>query len=76
VFLTTHYMEEAERVAQRIAVIDHGRIIAQDTAAGLKAATGTDTLEQAFLAFTGTRIREEDASAVDQMRNVARAFRR
>ena len=29
VFLTTHYMEEAERVAQRIAIIDHGKIVAQ-----------------------------------------------
>ena len=32
VFLTTHYMEEAERVAQRIAIIDHGKIVAQGTA--------------------------------------------
>src|SRR5580700_1261871 len=36
VFLTTHYMEEAERVAHRIAVMDHGRIIAQGTSAQLK----------------------------------------
>jgi ABC-2 type transport system ATP-binding protein len=76
VFLTTHYMEEAERVAQRIAVIDHGRIISQDTPAGLKAATGTATLEQAFLALTGTAIRAEDADASDQMRRMARAWRR
>jgi ABC-2 type transport system ATP-binding protein len=33
VFFTTHYMEEAERVADRIAVIDHGRIVAEGTAA-------------------------------------------
>jgi ABC-2 type transport system ATP-binding protein len=33
VFFTTHYMEEAERVADRIAVIDHGRIAAEGTAA-------------------------------------------
>ena len=31
VFLTTHYMDEADRVAQRIAIIDHGRIVAQGT---------------------------------------------
>ncbi len=31
VFLTTHYMEEAERIAHRIAIIDHGKIIAQGT---------------------------------------------
>ena len=76
VFLTTHYMEEAERVAHRIAVIDHGRIIAQDTPAGLKAATGTESLEQAFLAFTGTAIREEEAAANEHMRRMARVMRR
>ena len=36
VFLTTHYMDEAERVAHRIAVIDHGRIVAQGTPQELK----------------------------------------
>ncbi len=38
VFLTTHYMDEAERVAHRIAIIDHGRIVAQGTAAGAQGA--------------------------------------
>ncbi|MBV9507949.1 MAG: ATP-binding cassette domain-containing protein [Acidobacteriia bacterium] len=59
VFLTTHYMEEAERVAHRIGIIDHGRIVAQGTVSELKARTGTDSLERAFLALTGTTIREE-----------------
>ena len=36
VFLTTHYMDEAERVAHRIAIIDHGRIVAQGSSAELK----------------------------------------
>ena len=49
VFLTTHYMEEAERVAHRIAIIDHGRIVAQGEPAELKTLTGTDSLEKAFL---------------------------
>ena len=48
VFLTTHYMDEAERVAQRIAIIDHGKIVAQGTAAELKQQTGTESLEQAL----------------------------
>ena len=52
-FLTTHYMDEAERVAQRIAIIDHGRIVAQGSPAELKQQTGTDSLEEAFLALTG-----------------------
>ncbi len=40
VFLTTHYMDEAERVAQRIAVIDHGKIVAQNSLAGFERADG------------------------------------
>ena len=45
VFLTTHYMEEADRVAHRIAIIDHGKIVAQGTSQELKEQTGTETLE-------------------------------
>jgi len=76
VFLTTHYMEEAERVAGRIAIIDRGRIVAQGSPQDLKRQTGAETLEQAFLALTGSSIREEDASAVDRMRSMARMWRR
>jgi ABC-2 type transport system ATP-binding protein len=76
VFLTTHYMEEAERVAHRIAIIDHGKIIAQGTAEQLRQQTGAQSLEGAFLALTGTTIRDEEAGAVEEMRNVARMFRR
>src|SRR5438105_12413029 len=76
VFLTTHYMEEADRVAHRIAIIDHGRIVAQGTSAELKQQTNSDTLEQAFLALTGSTVREEGADAADQMRNMVRMFRK
>jgi ABC-2 type transport system ATP-binding protein len=76
VFLTTHYMEEAERVAHRIAIIDHGKIIAQGTPDKLKAQTGTETLEQAFLALTGSTIREEEANTLDKLRTFGKAFRR
>ena len=76
VFLTTHYMDEAERVAHRIAIIDHGRIVAQGTPQDLKQQTGTDSLEEAFLALTGTSIREESAGAADRMRQVARMWRK
>src|SRR5688572_19832981 len=48
VFLTTHYMDEAERVAHRIAIIDHGRIVAQGSTVELKQQTGTESLEGAF----------------------------
>ena len=68
VFMTTHYMEEAERIANRIAIIDHGKIIAQGTAQELKQQTGTENLEDAFLKLTGSSIREEQASGLDHMR--------
>ena len=76
VFLTTHYMEEAERVAQRIAIIDHGHIVAQGSPAELKTQTASETLEQAFLALTGSSMREEEAGSIDRMRNMARLWRR
>jgi ABC-2 type transport system ATP-binding protein len=76
VFLTTHYMDEAERVAHRIAIIDHGKIVAQGTPAELKAQTQAESLEQAFLALTGNSIRNESADAADQMRQVAKMWRR
>jgi len=76
VFLTTHYMDEAERMAHRIAIIDHGKIIAQGSPEQLRHETQTDSLEAAFLSLTGNMIRDEEAGAADQMRNVARMFRR
>ncbi|HZC58583.1 MAG TPA: ATP-binding cassette domain-containing protein [Chthoniobacterales bacterium] len=75
VFLTTHYMEEAERVAHRIAIMDHGRIIAQGSSAELKRQTGADSLEQAFLAMTGTSIREEEGGSIVRMRRIAKLLR-
>lgn len=76
VFLTTHYMDEADRVAQRIAVIDHGRIVAQGSPAELKEQTNTDSLEHAFLALTGSSIRDEAATSTDQMRQFVKMWRR
>ncbi|HEX4964065.1 MAG TPA: ATP-binding cassette domain-containing protein [Thermoanaerobaculia bacterium] len=76
VFLTTHYMDEADRVAQRIAVIDHGRIVAMGSSRELKEQTGKESLEEAFLALTGTTIRDESAGAADRMRQMAQMWRR
>jgi ABC-2 type transport system ATP-binding protein len=42
VFLTTHYLEEADRLAHRLAIIDRGRIVAEGTPAALKASIGGD----------------------------------
>jgi ABC-2 type transport system ATP-binding protein len=44
VVLCTHYMDEADALADRVAVIDHGRVIAEDSPAGLKAAIGAETV--------------------------------
>ena len=76
VFLTTHYMDEADRVADRIAVIDHGRIVAIGSSQQLKEQTRTDSLESAFLALTGTTIREEEATSKDLARQMGRAMGR
>jgi ABC-2 type transport system ATP-binding protein len=77
VFLTTHYMEEADRVAHRIAVIDHGKIVAIGTSQELRERTNTQTLEEAFLALTGSTIRDETANVgADQLRQMARMWRR
>jgi ABC-2 type transport system ATP-binding protein len=74
VFLTTHYMDEADRVAQRIAVIDHGKIVAMGTSQELKTQTGKESLEEAFLALTGSTIRDEAATGADQMRQFAKMW--
>ncbi len=75
VFFTTHYMDEAQRVAQKIAVVDHGKIVAQGTSEELEKLTQTASLEDAFLALTGKEIREEEAGTIDQLRMRRRRFR-
>jgi ABC-2 type transport system ATP-binding protein len=74
VMLTTHYMDEADRVAHRVGVIDHGKLVAVGTPAEIKAQTNTDTLEEAFLALTGSTIRDESAGSADQMRQFAKMW--
>ncbi|MDD5253675.1 MAG: ATP-binding cassette domain-containing protein [Candidatus Nanoarchaeia archaeon] len=68
VFLTTHYMEEAEKIANRVAIIDHGKLITIGTPAEIKKNTSSSSLEEAFLKLTGKTIREETASAKDHLR--------
>lgn len=66
VFFTTHYMEEAERAAHRIAVIDHGRLVALGSLDDLTRQTGTASLEEAFLALTGTTVRDDVAGGASR----------
>ena len=44
ILLTTHYMEEADQLCDRVAIMDHGKILALDTPAGLKRSVGIDTI--------------------------------
>jgi ABC-2 type transport system ATP-binding protein len=63
VFLTTHYMEEADRLCARVAILDHGRVVALDAPAALKKEHGGPqaTLEDVFLKLTGSPLRAETA---------------
>ncbi len=77
VFFTTHYMDEVERAADQVVIIDHGKVVANDTVEGIKAkAGGASSLEEAFIKLTGHGMREEEAGAVDQFRNMARVWGR
>jgi ABC-2 type transport system ATP-binding protein len=77
VFLTTHYLEEADRYAERVMVMDKGRVIADDTATALKATLAGDVLTLGFAsadeadraaavvqALTDRQVRREDAAGV------------
>ncbi len=75
VFFTTHYMEEAEHTAQQVAIIDHGKIVANDTVEAVKAKAGASTLEQAFIKLTGHEIREQEAGAIDGLRQMRQMWR-
>ena len=66
--LTTHDMDEADRLCDRIAIIDNGKIIAQDTPAGLKrlvAPDGGASLEDVFMKLTGRSLTDSDALEED-----------
>ncbi len=76
IFFTTHYMEEADKVAQRVAVIDHGKIVDGGTPEALKKKTNTASLEDAFLSLTGHGLREDAATGADHMRAGARVWNR
>jgi ABC-2 type transport system ATP-binding protein len=64
VFFSTHILEIAERMCTRLAIINHGRLVAMGTLQDLRHMVGQDgqSLEQIFLELTGSR--EDDVSAV------------
>jgi ABC-2 type transport system ATP-binding protein len=73
VLFTTHYLEEAEANASRIAFIDNGELVVIGTAAELMKQTKTKTLEQAYLKLTGKGLRDEAASPHDAWRERQRS---
>lgn len=62
IFFTTHYMEEVERFANHVAIVDHGKVIAKGTVEEIKNEAKAQRLEDAFLNLTGRDIREETIS--------------
>ncbi|MDS1269846.1 ABC transporter ATP-binding protein [Lipingzhangella sp. LS1_29] len=60
VVLVSHAMDEVERLCDRVAVIDAGRVVALDTCAGIIRRAGTAGLEDAFVALTGKELEHEN----------------
>jgi ABC-2 type transport system ATP-binding protein len=76
VFFTTHYMDEADRVADQIAIIDRGKIVARGSPGTLKKDANAATLEEAFISFTGHAIRDEEADPRARARAMGRIWGR
>jgi ABC-2 type transport system ATP-binding protein len=53
VVLTTHYMEEADRLCDRLGIVDRGSVVVEGTPVALKASVGSDSLEDVYLRYTG-----------------------
>jgi ABC-2 type transport system ATP-binding protein len=68
IVLTTHDMEEADELSQRIGIIDKGEITACDTSSNLKKQHGVGTLEEVFLSLTGRGLRDSANEKIPSMR--------
>jgi len=75
VFFTTHYIEEADRIADEVAIIDRGKIIIQGSPKELKEKNGTNSLEDAFIKMTSCDMRHEEVSNADRSRIRRRIFK-
>lgn len=76
IFFTTHHMEEVERMATRIAIIDHGKILTTGSIPEILQQAGTESLEDAFIKLTGSTIRDEKVNiGLNQMRISSRISR-
>jgi ABC-2 type transport system ATP-binding protein len=70
ILLTTHYMEEADRLCRRVAIMDHGKILALDTPTGLKQSLGADTVVTVKAAGDRERLAEVLARDVEGVTRV------
>ena len=70
ILLTTHYMEEADQLCDRVAIMDHGKILALDTPAALKQSVGADTI--VTVKATGDRERARRACSQREVDGVTR----
>jgi ABC-2 type transport system ATP-binding protein len=73
IMLTTHYMEEADRLCERVAIMDHGKILALDTPAALKQSIGADTVVTVKAAGDTGRLAElltRDVTGITRTREV------
>src|SRR3989449_4608678 len=66
IVLTTHDLDEAERLSDRIGILHDGRLVAEGTADELRARHGASALEDVFMSVTGRRLDEADAVAEDK----------
>jgi ABC-2 type transport system ATP-binding protein len=75
IFLTTHYMEEADVLCNRIAIIDHGKIVALDTPQNLKDSLGGDVIELEFDRISDTQIETlKEMTLVRDVKKIGEAY--
>jgi len=74
ILLTTHYLEEAE-ICDRIAILDHGAVIACDTPARLKEIHGQKTLDDLFLHLTGRDLQDSETGELERLKAALRVRR-
>ncbi|HEY2375893.1 MAG TPA: ABC transporter ATP-binding protein [Gemmatimonadaceae bacterium] len=73
ILLTTHYMDEAERLCDRVAIVDHGRVIALGTPRELISSLGADHVVEFVLVHDGGDLNEQTLRAMDGVRGVRRS---
>jgi len=74
ILLTTHYMEEAEALCDRIAIMDHGKIVIIGTPKEIMEQAGVETLEDAFIVLTGHEA--EEGGNFNELKRVRKTARR